>query len=79
MTSVPIDAEAFYKYDSGPVPIVYSGFHCSGNESRLVDCPIQQNVTDCGRNRIAGVACPNGKPAMDDVIDNDNIIIISLL
>ena len=58
VTSVPIDAEAFYKYDSGPVPIVYSGFHCSGNESRLVDCPVQQNVTDCDQNRIVGVEKP---------------------
>ena len=60
-----IDAETtlYQTVATDTLPIMYSGFHCFGNESRLVDCPVEssQNISNCRYNQLAGVACPNGK------------------
>ena len=59
------DADALYRYGGGSGPIHFAGFHCSGNESTLLRCPVDRSgvteITNCGHHEDAGVRCTSGK------------------
>ena len=60
------DAEALYRYGGGSDPMHYSGFHCSGSETRLEHCEVDRNSSlferiNCIRAEVAGVRCTNGE------------------
>ena len=59
------DADALYRYGGGSGPIHFAGFHCSGSESSLLNCPVNRAgsalITNCGHHEDAGVRCSNGR------------------
>ena len=58
------DADALYAYGGGSDPIVYAGFHCTGDETHLVHCSAEYSglgVTTCEHREDAGVRCLSGE------------------
>ena len=68
------DAVALYAYGGGSGLIHFSGFHCTGNESHLINCSVEyseyQNSSSqysgsedvyCRHNDDAGVVCPSSE------------------
>ena len=60
------DADALYRYGGGSGPIHYAGFACSGAESALAACLVEQNasianITNCRHFEDAGVRCTDGR------------------
>ena len=50
------------KFGQGIGPIFLDDVRCSGNESRLLDCPHRGvEVTNCGHHQDAGVECIESK------------------
>ena len=47
-------------YGSGPGPIAFTGFQCTGNEADLLNCS-RNSSNSCSSKGLAGVSC-RGKP-----------------
>ena len=63
MYTIP-DADALFGYGGGSGNIHFSKFSCSGDESHLLNCSVEQSgvdVTFCRHNEDAGVRCPSGE------------------
>ena len=49
---------AVYTFPGGTGSILLDNLHCTGRESRLIDCPHRGvGVHDCGHSEDAGVRC----------------------
>ena len=58
------DADALDAYGGGSGPILFSQFHCTGNESHLVNCSVDLSglgVITCKHQEDAGVSCLSGE------------------
>ena len=65
LVNLSLDADAFYRYGGGSGPIYYAGFHCTGEETSLIDCAVDQEasfeeIANCQHFEDAGVHCTNG-------------------
>ncbi len=60
--SLPIEIHKTYSFGAGVGPIYYNEMNCSGNETRLSDCPHRAHVLGpCQHNQDAGIVCGIGK------------------
>ena len=58
------DADALDAYGGGSGPILFSQFHCTGNETHLVNCSVDLSglgVITCKHKEDAGVSCLSGE------------------
>ena len=59
-----LDADALDAYGGGSGPILFSQFHCTGNETHLVNCSVDLSglgVITCKHKEDAGVSCLSGE------------------
>ena len=58
-------ADALYRFSPGSGPIHYSGLQCSGNETHILNCSVQNalisEVTQCDHKRDVAVKCLSGE------------------
>ena len=49
-----------YDYGDGSGPVHFSGFYCTGNETHLVNCSVDEDIAISVYCVNAGVRCPTG-------------------
>ena len=49
-----------YDYGDGSGPVHFADIHCIGNETHLVNCSVDEDITISLYCDNAGVRCPNG-------------------
>ena len=55
-----VDADALYDYGDGSGPVHFSEFHCTGNETHLLNCSVDEDIAISVYCVNAGVRCPTG-------------------